>query len=52
MRSTTGCGDLILAGAWGVWERAAADGSELRLAAHAIAVERVAAATRLRGLYP
>ena len=29
-----------------------ADGIDPRLAAHAIAVERVAEATRLRGLYP
>jgi glutamate dehydrogenase (NAD(P)+) len=42
----------ILAGAGVVWERAAADGVGMRLAAHAIAVERVAAAVRLRGLYP
>ena len=35
-----------------VWERAGADGIDPRLAAHAIAVERVAEATRLRGLYP
>ena len=42
----------ILAAADAVWERAAADGIEPRLAANAIAVERVAEATRLRGLYP
>ena len=42
----------ILAAADVVWQRAAADGIPPRLAAHAIAVERVAAATRLRGLYP
>ncbi|MEX1169944.1 MAG: Glu/Leu/Phe/Val dehydrogenase [Chloroflexota bacterium] len=35
-----------------VWDRSAADGISQRLAAHAIAVERVAEATRLRGLYP
>jgi glutamate dehydrogenase (NAD(P)+) len=42
----------ILAAAEAVWERAAADGIGSRLAAHAIAVERVASAVRLRGLYP
>ena len=42
----------ILSAADAVWQRAAADGIPPRLAAHAIAVERVAAATRLRGLYP
>ena len=42
----------ILAAADAVWGRAAADGISPRLAANAIAVERVAAATRLRGLYP
>jgi glutamate dehydrogenase (NAD(P)+) len=42
----------ILAAADAVWERAAADGIDPRLAANAIAVERVAEATRLRGLYP
>ena len=42
----------ILAAADAVWARAAADGIEPRLAAQAIAVERVAEATRLRGLYP
>jgi glutamate dehydrogenase (NAD(P)+) len=35
-----------------VWQRAAADGVSPRLAAHAIAVERVAEATRVRGRYP
>jgi glutamate dehydrogenase (NAD(P)+) len=35
-----------------VWNRAAADDIDPRLAANAIAVERVADATRLRGLYP
>jgi glutamate dehydrogenase (NAD(P)+) len=43
---------LILSAAEAVWHRAAADGIPPRLAAHSIAVERVAAATRLRGLYP
>jgi glutamate dehydrogenase (NAD(P)+) len=42
----------ILAAAHAVWHRAAADGIDPRLAAHSIAVERVAEATRLRGLYP
>ncbi len=42
----------ILAAADTVWARAAADGIDPRLAAQAIAVERVAEATRLRGLYP
>ena len=42
----------ILAAADAVWARAAADGIEPRLAAQAIAVERVAEATGLRGLYP
>ena len=42
----------ILAAADAVWARAAADGIEPRLAAQSIAVERVAEATRLRGLYP
>ena len=42
----------IIAAANVVWDRAAADDIEPRLAAHAIAVERVAEATRLRGLYP
>ena len=42
----------ILAAADAVWERADADGIDPRLAAHAIAVERVAQATMLRGLYP
>jgi glutamate dehydrogenase (NAD(P)+) len=35
-----------------VWECARADGISPRLAANAIAVERVAEATRLRGQYP
>lgn len=42
----------ILAAADAVWARAASDGIDTRLAAHTIAVERVAEATRLRGLYP
>jgi glutamate dehydrogenase (NAD(P)+) len=42
----------ILAAADEVWQRAEADAIPPRLAAHAIAVERVAEATRLRGLYP
>jgi len=42
----------ILRAADAVWERSATDGVSPRLAANAIAVERVAEATRLRGLYP
>ena len=42
----------ILAAADTVWERASVDGISPRLAANAIAIERVAEATRLRGLYP
>jgi glutamate dehydrogenase (NAD(P)+) len=42
----------ILAAADEVWARSTADGIPPRLAAHALAVERVAEATRLRGLYP
>jgi glutamate dehydrogenase (NAD(P)+) len=42
----------ILAAATDVWARAEAEGVPPRLAAHATAVERVAEATRLRGLYP
>jgi glutamate dehydrogenase (NAD(P)+) len=42
----------ILAATEAVWERASRDAVTPRLAAHAIAVERVADATRLRGLYP
>jgi glutamate dehydrogenase (NAD(P)+) len=42
----------ILGAADAVWGRAAADDIDPRLAAQAIAVERVAEATRLRGLYP
>jgi glutamate dehydrogenase (NAD(P)+) len=42
----------ILAASAAVWERATTDAIPPRLAAHAIAIERVADATRLRGLYP
>jgi glutamate dehydrogenase (NAD(P)+) len=42
----------ILAAADAVWTRAGIDGIDPRLAAQSIAVERVAEATRLRGLYP
>ena len=42
----------ILTAADAVWARAGADEIEPRLAAQAIAVERVAEATKLRGLYP
>ncbi|MEA2623564.1 MAG: glutamate dehydrogenase [Chloroflexota bacterium] len=42
----------ILAAAEAVWARAGSDDIGLRLAAQSIAVERVAQATRLRGLYP
>ena len=42
----------ILSAAEAVWDRAAADRITTRLAAHALAMERVAAATRIRGLYP
>jgi glutamate dehydrogenase (NAD(P)+) len=42
----------ILSAADAVWQRASVEGIPPRLAAHAIAVERVAEATRLRGLYP
>ena len=42
----------ILSAADAVWQRAAADGIPSRLAAHALAVDRVATATRLRGIYP
>jgi glutamate dehydrogenase (NAD(P)+) len=42
----------ILSAADDVWARAGADEIDPRLAAQAIAVERVAEATRLRGLYP
>lgn len=44
--------EAILTAAATVWERAAADEIDPRRAAHAIAVERVAEATLLRGLYP
>ena len=44
--------DAILDAAATVWDRAAKDGIDARRAAHAIAVERVAEATTLRGLYP
>jgi glutamate dehydrogenase (NAD(P)+) len=44
--------EAILAAAAAVWERADADGIDPRRAAHAIAVQRVAEATALRGLYP
>jgi glutamate dehydrogenase (NAD(P)+) len=43
---------FIVEAAGTVWQRAESDGIPSRLAAHAIAVERVAEATRLRGLYP
>ncbi|MEW6225263.1 MAG: Glu/Leu/Phe/Val dehydrogenase [Chloroflexota bacterium] len=42
----------ILSAADAVWHRAAADRITPRLAAQSIAVERVAEATQLRGLYP
>ena len=42
----------MLAATDGVWDRAAADRISLRLAANAIAVARVAEATRSRGIYP
>jgi glutamate dehydrogenase (NAD(P)+) len=42
----------ILAAMDAVWQRAAEDRISRRLAAHAIAVERVVEALRLRGLYP
>ena len=44
--------EAILDAADAVWERAEADDIDPRRAAHAIAVERVAEATTLRGLYP
>ena len=44
--------ESILTAADSVWRRAEADDIDLRLAAQAIAVERVAEATALRGLYP
>jgi glutamate dehydrogenase (NAD(P)+) len=42
----------ILAAADAVWQRATTERIPSRLAAHLIAVERVADATRVRGLYP
>jgi glutamate dehydrogenase (NAD(P)+) len=42
----------LLAALDGVWQRAEREGIPPRLAAHAIAVERVADAVRMRGLYP
>jgi glutamate dehydrogenase (NAD(P)+) len=42
----------ILAAADAVWTRAKAESISTRLAAHSIAVSRVAEATRVRGLYP
>jgi glutamate dehydrogenase (NAD(P)+) len=42
----------ILEATASVWARAQDDGISYRLAAHAIAVERVVEALRLRGLYP
>lgn len=42
----------ILEAAEAMWQRAATDDVSPRLAANAIAVERVAEATRVRGLYP
>lgn len=42
----------ILDAAKAVWDRSEADGIPPRLAAHSIAVEAVAEATRLRGIYP
>jgi glutamate dehydrogenase (NAD(P)+) len=44
--------EAILAAASAVRERAESDGIDMRRAAHAIAVHRVAEATVLRGLYP
>ena len=44
--------EAILAAAASVWDRAEADDVDPRRAAHAIAVQRVAEATTLRGLYP
>ena len=43
---------VIVAAADSVWQRADELGVDARLAAHSIAVERVAEATKLRGLYP
>jgi glutamate dehydrogenase (NAD(P)+) len=42
----------MLAAADAVWKRAEGDGISPRLAANSIAIERVAEATRVRGLYP
>ena len=42
----------ILSAADAVWQRAESERIPSRLAAHLIAVERVADATRVRGLYP
>jgi glutamate dehydrogenase (NAD(P)+) len=42
----------IVRAADAVWARSETDGIDARLAAHAIAVEKVATTTRLRGLYP
>ncbi len=44
--------EVILGAAKAVWDRAAEDHIDPRRAAHAIAVERVAEATILRGIYP
>jgi glutamate dehydrogenase (NAD(P)+) len=44
--------DVMLAAAADVWRRAEQDDVDPRLAAHTIAVERVADAVRMRGLYP
>jgi glutamate dehydrogenase (NAD(P)+) len=44
--------EIIVGAAEAVWQRATDDGIDHRLAANVIAVERVAEATRLRGLYP
>jgi len=44
--------EILMRAAAAVQERAVADDIDPRLAAHAIAVERVADATRRRGLYP
>ncbi len=45
-------GRMMTTAATEVWDRAERDGIDMRLAAHAIAVERVARATLVRGLYP
>jgi glutamate dehydrogenase (NAD(P)+) len=44
--------EIIVGAAEAVWQRAENDGIDHRLAANVIAVERVAEATQLRGLYP